>query len=392
MTATRPHAPTATTPPLLRTYDVTVSTVTPVHIGSGVKLLRDYDFVAEGDEYAVLDLEAIYNRLFDLVPDAEWQTVANLPISRAINDISRAINDPGARDLTRYRLKIAHDADAEGFEDVHAFIRDGFNRAYLPGSSLKGAIRTAFAVAFATEKGQPWVDRHLGVVVDKPPRREFAAQQFDREVFGPTPQTDVLRALRPSDLFADNARESAPLELVETRVTKRRGDSTATIMVEAIPSGTKLHGTLTVDADPLAHLQHDQREMWGIPAASNDLKLSWFLRSQAKALIDHEKRYYASGDPQITAAITAEYVGLERQLSACAANEALVWLGWGTGWHAKTYGDHLTQSAAFDNLRNRYGLGSRSDFPTTRRLVYANNRPVRPMGWVRLTLTEGRSR
>ena len=385
MTATRPHAPTATTPPLLRTYDVTVSTVTPVHIGSGDQLLRNYDFVAVGDEYIVFDIEAIYGRLFDGLPEERWQAVANMPIAGAISL-------RGARDLARYRLKIAYDADAEGFERVRAFLRDGFNRAYLPGSSLKGAIRTAFATAFATEKGQAWVDSHLGVVVDKPPRREFAGQQLDREVFGPTPQTDVLRALRPSDLFADNARESAPLELVETRVTKRRGDSTATIMVEAIPSGTKLHGTLTVDADPLAHLQHDQREMWGIPAASNDLKLSWFLRSQAKALIDHEKRYYASGDPQITAAITAEYVGLERQLSACAANEALVWLGWGTGWHAKTYGDHLTQSAAFDNLRNRYGLGSRSDFPTTRRLVYANNRPVRPMGWVRLTLTEGRSR
>ena len=46
-------APRPATAPLLYTYDVAVEAITPLHVGSGETLLRDYDFVIHGDEFIV---------------------------------------------------------------------------------------------------------------------------------------------------------------------------------------------------------------------------------------------------------------------------------------------------------------------------------------------------
>jgi CRISPR type III-A-associated RAMP protein Csm5 len=285
-------------------------------------------------------------------------------------------------------MALASGVEGEGFEDVHACIRMPSGEAYLPGSSLKGAIRTAFATGYAAEKGDAWLRPFVQGIAQQRVRREFAAQKIDQDVFGPKPNSDVLRALRPSDLYvrtefdpSDTSSDDPHVELVETRVTKKNGDSTATIMVEAFKAGTIFDGTLTDDADPVAHLNREQREQWEGLAAADALGAMQFLSDHAKALIDREKRHHA-GSP-----IAAEYVALERRLGALEANSALAWVGWGTGWTAKTYGDLLTREPAFATVAGQFRLGDPRTFPTTRRHAYANNRPVRPMGWVQVSIT-----
>ncbi|NBT20206.1 MAG: type III-A CRISPR-associated RAMP protein Csm5, partial [Proteobacteria bacterium] len=255
MTANRTASRSTRPSPLLHVLDLRLEVVTPLHIGNGEELIRNYDFVTEGDELVVLDIEAVYGKLFDTLPQDQWQRLANLPLNRVLAT-------SGARDLARYRMPIARGASDEGYETVRAFIKDGFGRPYLPGSSLKGAIRTAFAMAYANEFGGEWIDGHVSETIQRRTRREFAAQSLDQDVFGSRPNSDALRAIRPSDLYAQTDDGHAPLELVETRVTKRNGTSTATIMVEAMPSRTVLHGTMTVDADPVAHLEAAQRDAW----------------------------------------------------------------------------------------------------------------------------------
>jgi CRISPR-associated protein Csm5 len=359
------------------TFDVTVETVTPLHIGSGIELLRNYDFVTENREFIVLDFERVYEQLFDNTPEDQWRRVASLPLAQALNI-------RGARDLAKYRLPIANGASDEGFEGVRAHIRDGFGRAYLPASSLKGAIRTAFAVAFAAEVGQEWVDGKLREVTGRRPRREFAAQALDQDVFGARPNNDALRAIRPSDLYAATDDESAALELVETRVVKRNGDSTATIMVEAMPTGTTLRGTMTVDRE-LAYLDQRTHDDWAGLLPFPALGAIAFLRKQSEALIAREKTRFAGS------AVGAEYVALERRQQNLPETEALVWVGWGSGWTAKTYGEALTASPEFPQVAGTFRLGSAGRdpmaFPTTRRLVFSGERATKPMGWAVVSIT-----
>lgn len=379
MTTSYQSPPRSATPASpFTTFDVTVRAVTPLHVGNGIELIRNLDFVTEGNEFVVLDVERVYGQLFNKLPEAQWLQLANLPLSRVLNTT-------GARELAKYRLPIADGASDEGYEGVRAHIRDGFGRAYMPASSLKGAIRTAFATAFAAEVGQEWVDDKLREVTGRRPRREFAAQALDQDVFGGRPNNDALRALRPSDLYAATNDESAALELVETRVVKRNGDSTATIMVEAMPIGTTLHGTMTVDVNPMAYLDERLRDAWGGLTGFAALGAVGFLRQQSDALIVRERRYLGGS------AVAAEYVALERLQSTLPETDALVWVGWGSGWTAKTYGEALTASPEFPQVAGTFRLGSAGRdpmaFPTTRRLVFSGERATKPMGWAVVTIT-----
>ena len=377
-------APNTATSPLLFTYDVAVEAVTPLHVGNGETLLRDYDFVIHGDEFIVLDIDRVYGRLFDRLPEEHWEKLAEMPLRRVMTA-------DGARDpeLSRYpRMRLAPGVEGDRFEDVRACIRTAGGEAYLPGSSLKGAIRTAFATGYAAEQGGAWLASLMDDVATRRPRREFAARAIDQEVFGPTPNADVLRALRPSDMYvrteespSDTRHVDRNVELVETRVAKRNGESTATIMVEAFRAGTILDGTLTVDANPVAHLDSERRAQWEGLASEVALGAVTFLNDHAAALIDREKRHHAG------TSLASEYVALERRLASLSEGSALAWVGWGTGWTAKTYGDLLTADPSFREVAGQYRLGDPESFPTTRRLAYANGRPHRPMGWAVVTIT-----
>ena len=89
------------------TFDVTVRAVTPLHVGNGIELIRNLDFVTEGNEFVVLDVERVYGQLFNKLPEAQWLQLANLPLSRVLNTT-------GARELAKYRLPIADGASDEG--------------------------------------------------------------------------------------------------------------------------------------------------------------------------------------------------------------------------------------------------------------------------------------
>lgn len=53
----------------------------------------------------------------------------------------------GDKPLVQYRLAVTEDvAGYNGTKEIHQFQRDAYGRAYIPGSSLKGALRTAWLV------------------------------------------------------------------------------------------------------------------------------------------------------------------------------------------------------------------------------------------------------
>jgi len=380
--------PRPTTAPLLYTYDLTVEAITPLHVGNGETLLRDYDFVIHGDEFIVLDIDRVYGHLMNAVSESQWGDI----FARKLSDIMTSDIARHPR-LARYpRMRLAPGVEGRDFQDVRACIRTAGGEAYLPGSSLKGAIRTAFATGYAADQGEVWMSEHLDKVVNGRGRREFAAQAIDRDVFGSTPQADVMRAIRPSDLYvrteadpADARHVDRNVELVETRVTKRNGATKAKIVVEAFRAGTVLDGTLTVDADPVKHLDAPRLAKWGGLASKVAFDAVTFLNDHAAALIDREILYHAR------TAIATEYVALKRRMESLGEGSGMMWVGWGTGWEAKTYGEALTASPAFPQLHSAFRLATAGHnpeaFPETRRLVFAKDRPVRPMGWAVVTIT-----
>jgi len=381
--------------PLLRRFEVELQVLTPLHIGSGEVLTRDLDYILRGRELLVLDAERILGDL----PEVQRRRVGAVSLAQLIPG-----GDPTP--YARYRVPLAPGASTSGYSEVREAIKDALGRPFVPGSSLKGALRTALAVAWAAARGQAWVDRQLERVLEHRPNRKFAAQELERQLFGREPHTDLLRVLRPSDLYDAGERPAMDvLELVEARVVTGSNASGPPVVVEALRPGTVWRGTLTEDlalaSAMVAEVANGERA-WQAAAPGMLLGAIDQCRRLAGRLIEAERQHFRTG------AVAAEYQALQRRLQALDQQSCLVWLGWGTGWMAKTLGELLVQSPHFPEVVRRFGLqrGGRRDwraseesedagamsrrpatgFPASRRLVVANGTPVQPLGWAQLTL------
>lgn len=203
--------------PQLLTWDVTLRVVTPVHIGDNTTLRGDLaDFV-------IREIEVMQRRERRLLV-TNWESLLTaVPLDVAEqatrspqglrNLVSAAFEHP--RD-TRYSVRL-FPRDTPG--EMRNFIRDGMGEIYIPGSSIKGAIRTAL-VARAMA-GRRW---SLGGQYSRHPERDLrgndapliATSRDARQLSAPN--RDILRFLRVSDFYP---RRTVPTYAGSFRVGRR---------------------------------------------------------------------------------------------------------------------------------------------------------------------------
>lgn len=134
-------------------YQLTLRTMAPLHIGSG-----DYysakEYIYENKEYYFPDMGQLYQALdkygekvlttFEdfLQQSGNYNNNRKPRLIQFLND--QRIKD---RDFGGYKIKETGfeqvKEDRQGaLNEVHSFIKDPYGNPYIPGSSLKGAIRT----------------------------------------------------------------------------------------------------------------------------------------------------------------------------------------------------------------------------------------------------------
>jgi CRISPR-associated protein Csm5 len=360
-------------------FQVRVTVLSPLHIGTGSILLRGYDFVTSGERTWVLDQAAILAAEYDAHAGVvDWRRLGRPP-----GELVQAADLREGSACVRYSLTGTMTVD-----QVREQIKDPFGRCYLPGSSLKGALRSAlFSHAVRSGAYRPDV-RRLGE------RREWAGQPWEREVFGRDPNHDLLRALVVADSDPLPTAPS-PLMLLNAQVFAA-GPPGSPIVVEAIRQDTVLETTLRLDEylfSPHAQeLGFGERREWleRLPEVVNDY---------SRARIEAERKFLAGRrDLAATARFYQELAARLLPTGAC-----LLQMAWGAGWSGKSVGPWLPREMQ-DHIRRRYRLGRpprfRGDwqpdlskpFPKSRRL---RSRRVQgqivadvPLGWVLVEMTE----
>lgn len=129
-------------------FKLSLRTLAPVHIGSGDKY-TSREFIYDGKTYYFPDMGKFYTEMSKLGMAQKFETFLLDPRNqRQGNRLDSFLEDNRVqiRNFGGYTLK------ATGFEkaqstsgklnDISKFIRDGYGKPYIPGSSLKGAIRT----------------------------------------------------------------------------------------------------------------------------------------------------------------------------------------------------------------------------------------------------------
>ncbi|MBP8972435.1 MAG: type III-A CRISPR-associated RAMP protein Csm5 [Anaerolineae bacterium] len=369
------------------TYKLTITTLSPLHIGTGNTLRQGYDYVTHRGQTWVFDADVLADMLYEHDPDEFEKMVQGVPAS----DLIRPDEYDPASPLFRYVLRGEPRSKGKGAE-LQEQLKDPWDRPYIPGSSLKGALRTALAYV-------GWQQRKLAFDLRDLNERggpKFAALPMERKVLnadpaprGQEPNHDLLRALQVSD-STPGEKENLQLLNVQVAVGDKAGSP---IELEAIRRDVTFEAALTLDGflcqQPVAKTLG-----W---SADDQLKWLKVIPQVVNAFtvhrIDSERiRWGASSDP-----IRSFYETLYRLLGQLdKRSEFLLQLGWGGGWDSKTFGDVLTRDGkVFEQVVQKYGRTMvrqgkyKADdiYPKSRRVVVTSSgQPAFPLGWIKVRM------
>jgi len=302
--------------------------------------------------------------------------------------------------LLRYSCTGRPEVKSE-MSEILACVKDPADRLYLPGSTLKGALRTVLAWALAPKRAA----QVLAQFADAEDKRKAAAA-IERNIFYGRKQGDSRRVSH--DLLRDVMRtvhlsDTQPVRqnplLAQVRVFPKGSPMT----VEAAPVGVTFTAVLQIEQYPFTgQIARSVIDFGDWAQQLQPARLAELGRQRARVLIEGERAYFQQRPEPEAAAIARFYAGLAERLAELEGTNAfLLPIGWGAGWRSKTLDNLLREGnreTIFVQAVHRYNLkldqqrsqrfraGDR--FPATRKLVMQNGQPWLPLGWVCLTIEE----
>lgn len=212
-------------------YDVTLTVKTPVFIGSGSNIGKK-EFYVERDIIHVLDMNAVMNAVFrdGLVQDFQKLMIAD--VYKSTYDFLKSFfSADEIKRMTRYSCRCADVFnDGKPPAKIHQFCHTPDDRPYIPGSSIKGAIRTCLI-------GAELLDEH---------EQAFLHEEINKRIDTLEKKyTDIMRYISVSD--------SEPLSPTDLTLCKKydvrtSGFAKPVILVrECIAPGKKLKCKITID-------------------------------------------------------------------------------------------------------------------------------------------------
>ncbi|OQY56347.1 MAG: type III-A CRISPR-associated RAMP protein Csm5 [Desulfobacteraceae bacterium 4572_88] len=371
------------------TYRFTI--LTPVHVGTGEKLGRT-DIAQKGNQLTVVDMESVFSRFQgDLSAFDDLFEDRQPDLSKFLRDHKIPLNQ-----VRKYSL--SKPAGSGFVSNINEMIKTGMGNPILPGSSVKGAIRTVFLwhLVQSDDRVRSELENiRLGA------KAERADDELDKLLFGKNPNHDFMRGLQVGDVefsLSDiQAVESKVMNLVGNNQLgwKRMGRNggnlpdprgATAIHCEALRPIAKSEGKMKVDeflideaAAGLLGFSDEQRELLThVPEKCNAF---------ARQFIADEISFFESCKMQ---SMLQFYEKLQQQIPK-DDSAFLLHLGWGSGWRSMT-GNYLEKDV-LGKLRQRFGLGNAHSeiFPKTRKIAFENGNPAYPLGWVKVEKKTGAS-
>jgi CRISPR type III-A-associated RAMP protein Csm5 len=371
--------------PIRQTFRGSIEAISPLHIGSGEKLQKDMDFILVSKQIHILHRQRLFNEIQKLgktgvveFNDAvEDGLMADWIKKKGLLDKVRAYTVPsGTNRLPR---------------DISAQLRDGFGRPLVPGSSLKGSMRTAIISHLArADKNRSCLQQAIDLHSKKPLKQsKFDDNKVCRNLLGATPNENLMRGLTVGDVTFKPSDIGLKMVWIDRMISTDKMGPKFPVFVESVQTGARGRGQLSFD---LYLSKADLREKCF--AFKMHLELSVMLEAIRKITdntIKHEIDFFEKLSGPHSHEMGAFYRDLLVKQNALADKQILLQLGWGSGWRSMT-GPLLSHADLSQNnfaLRKNLKLAPKHlkyPFPKSRKAAFDNGHSV-SMGWVILTLT-----
>ncbi|RMF53297.1 MAG: type III-A CRISPR-associated RAMP protein Csm5 [Bacteroidetes bacterium] len=388
-------------PDHVKNYRITLETLTPVFIGAGEHhVLSPYsDYVEEDRHVLILDPKKMEDALAeqpDLIDEYVIGIRKNMDNTRSTFELSSFIRNrlkQAPVELASARLPIR--GGSLGKNQIRRHIADA-GRPYIPGSSIKGAVRTAVLFKWLDSKAGASTRNDLLQLVRQKRWQELKRFSVQERCFGKISH-DLFRFVRISDTHPgqpDNL-EIAEIKRVFVRPPKGRGCKGGKTSIpqwsEVIPAGIRFtfHLSLVSTTPP--------NETFSFLETGDAQTLFNAINDFSFASVAREAEIMEQFQHNRLQSIYDFYDTLYERLEKPGGKQAFLRLGGG-----KTYFDQSiglvfdTEKHESDLLellkllrvgRNIQKLNTLSEFPKTRSFVFENGTPRYPLGWVKLTFS-----
>jgi CRISPR type III-A-associated RAMP protein Csm5 len=352
--------------------------LTPTQTGTGANLFHEIDFINRRGEAFIVD----QIQSFQAVASGNAAIDSLLASGSKLSDLAAMAGQDFGYTLpwlsSKQRLP----------EKIREQQKDAMNRPYLPGSSLKGAIRTALIAEWLRRVSEKTVE-HLMPRKNrygKSPARNWASQNLMQSLLGKDAKQDVFRQLKTRDtVFTQGDLALADIRwLNENRWrSMSKGKSfddwkkADGIYAEILKPQAFSTATLIWDQFLLSDHRWQQTGTIAniLPKSFEELREK--LNDHAKYRLQREIEFFQQQKSQPKAECE-KILALINNESDCA----YVQLAWGSGWRGMT-GDWASEEQVL-KFRELFDLGKKGKpFPKTRRLVVSGE-PRPPLGWIRL--------
>lgn len=348
--------------------NIKIETLTPVHIGSGNLLHNNNDFVVSGNDIYVIDPAKILS--FIGVENINyWVNI----IEKNDNIIEFVKHKgKGATPPMYAQRKINSFARIKSNDTLKECIHNGFGVPYIPGSSIKGGIRTAILATLASKQFHDSSLQFNG----KP-----SATPIEKQLFGNDANSDIFRFIKVGDAYFEKGCEIASrmININQTQDTSLIDERKSQI-VESIDLDNQSTLQLKVDYNQYVKLKKNwnhKNPIGDFPIEISDIsKLFKLINNHTRKLVSDEIDYWYS-------IMEENYYGAEdyietmkdvlSNINSCEEGKSCVLrIGHASGWRFITgaWSENYTNFYAdiVPSARPKNDIYKKYVFPKSRRL------------------------
>lgn len=367
--------------------NIKIETLTSVHIGSGVTYKNGADFVKgifknEDDKYSVIGI-IDPDKILKLIGEEHiqnWVSLIekNMPTNEIVNLYAPL------SEIAEYskRIIMLWDEKIRNNDTLKEYIINGNGVPYIPGSSIKGAIRTSILSSILA------VSKDL---IKEDLKRSIKGTDYEKFFIGKDPNCDFFRFIKVGDAhFDDCYTDAIRMVNINHREEKSFWDLSSSQLIEVLGPGNESTFSLHIDMKHNTFATSKSRDIKKIPnCASSINQLFITINEHTQTLLKEEIELWDEYRSEPLGKVAEYIAGIEeliKETESCDDGKSCILrVGHGSGWRFIT-GAWSEENDNFSYIISRSRPNNERylnyEFPKTRRL----STECELLGFVKLTI------
>ena len=305
---------------------ISIETLTPVHIGSGRELNANTEFLffREDDENLLVIIDE--KKVLDIIGKENINTWISIINNKENLKDYLLKRKPGLQvsDFCKYRM-LVYGSELRKHKTLKEQLRDARGISYIPGSSIKGAIRTA-VLSNQVKNHKDFASKNL-----KNHKNIFSAENVEKYLFGPNPNQSIFRFLHVGDAYFEYENIATKFQILNSYKKGWEFKRDSSHLVECINFDAESSFNMKIN-NTLQTKNHFKKSF----RFTNLPELFSLINQHTIELLNSEVEFWEE-ETQINEVIFKNYFDKIKELlkkaENCDENACILRIGFGSGWN-----------------------------------------------------------